>query len=65
MSPARAPNPRAERRKSAAGLPKADFAVLDQALISGSNFIMGILLARWMVPDEYGAYSLAFSVFCC
>jgi O-antigen/teichoic acid export membrane protein len=37
--------------------------VLDQGLISGSNFIMGILLARWMVPDAYGAYSLAFSVF--
>lgn len=37
--------------------------MLDQGLISGSNFIMGILLARWMVPDAYGAYSLAFSVF--
>jgi O-antigen/teichoic acid export membrane protein len=24
---------------------------------------MGILLARWLVPGEYGAYSLAFSVF--
>jgi O-antigen/teichoic acid export membrane protein len=24
---------------------------------------MGILLARWMVPEEYGAYALAFSIF--
>jgi len=42
---------------------KGGFAVLDQALISGSNFIMGILLARWLIPGEYGAYSLAFSIF--
>jgi O-antigen/teichoic acid export membrane protein len=42
---------------------KGGFAVLDQGLISGSNFVMGILLARWLVPGEYGAYSLAFSVF--
>ncbi len=38
-------------------------AVLDQALISGSNFIIGILLARWLMPAQYGAYTLAFSVF--
>jgi O-antigen/teichoic acid export membrane protein len=42
---------------------KGGFAVVDQALISGSNFVMGILLARWLIPTEYGAYSLAFAVF--
>ncbi|HEV2397360.1 MAG TPA: hypothetical protein VGS27_10505 [Candidatus Sulfotelmatobacter sp.] len=42
---------------------KGGLAILDQGLISGSNFLIGILLARWLVPAEYGAFSLAFSVF--
>jgi O-antigen/teichoic acid export membrane protein len=42
---------------------KGGFAVADQALISGSNFIMATLLARWVSPADYGAYSLAFSIF--
>lgn len=39
------------------------FALLDQGLISGSNFIVAILLARWLVPQQYGAYALAFEMF--
>lgn len=42
---------------------KGSLAVLDQGLISGSNFLIGILLARWLVPEQYGAYALAFSIF--
>lgn len=38
-------------------------AVLDQGLISGSNFLIGILLARWLVPGQYGTYAVAFSIF--
>ena len=38
-------------------------AVLDQGLISGSNFIVAILLARWLTRGEYGAYALALEVF--
>lgn len=38
-------------------------ALLDQGLISGANFIVGILLARSLAPNEYGAYALAFEVF--
>jgi len=48
------------------GLPwlkKGSLAVADQALISGSNFLIGILLARWLPPEQYGAYALAFSAF--
>src|ERR1039458_3007017 len=48
------------------GLPwagKGSLALLDQGLISGSNFLVGILLARWLVPEQYGAYALAFSIF--
>ena len=30
---------------------KGGLAILDQGLISGSNFLIGILLARWLMPD--------------
>lgn len=42
---------------------KGALAITDQALISGSNFLVGILLARWLVPEQYGAYALAFECF--
>jgi len=42
---------------------KGGLAILDNGLISGSNFLLGILLARWLAPEEYGAYALAFSIF--
>jgi O-antigen/teichoic acid export membrane protein len=42
---------------------KGGLAILDQGLISGSNFLIGILLARWLMPEAYGAFALAFSVF--
>src|SRR3984957_2909734 len=42
---------------------KGGFAIVDQGLISGSNFLIGILLARWLMPEAYGAFALAFSVF--
>ena len=42
---------------------KGGLAILDQGLISGSNFLIGILLARWLLPALYGAYALAFGVF--
>jgi O-antigen/teichoic acid export membrane protein len=42
---------------------KGVFAIVDQGFISGSNFVMGILLARWLGQDQYGAYALAFTIF--
>src|ERR1700693_76147 len=42
---------------------KGFLAILDQGLIAGSNFLIGILLARWLLPAQYGSYALAFSVF--
>ena len=42
---------------------QASLAILDQGLISGSNFAIGVLLARWLTPAHYGAYALAFSIF--
>jgi O-antigen/teichoic acid export membrane protein len=42
---------------------KGGFALVDQGLISGSNFVISILLARWLVPEQYGAYAVAFGIF--
>jgi O-antigen/teichoic acid export membrane protein len=42
---------------------KGGLAILDQGLFAGSNFVMSILLARWLGPDQYGSYAVAFAVF--
>jgi O-antigen/teichoic acid export membrane protein len=42
---------------------KGGLAILDYGLFSGSNFLLGVLLARWMAPEQYGAYALVFSIF--
>jgi len=57
---------RIRRFMSEKGLPwifKGGMALLDYGLYSGSNFLLGVLLARWMAPEQYGAYALAFSIF--
>ena len=33
---------------------------LDQALVSGTNFVAGVTLARLCTPQEYGAFAVAF-----
>ena len=42
---------------------RGGFAILDQALFSGANFLVNILLARWLSPREYGAFAVALSIF--
>lgn len=42
---------------------KGSFAVLDQALFAGANFLVSILLARWMSLTEYGVFAAVYSVF--
>ena len=44
-------------------LRKGTWTVLDQGLFAGSNFALNLLLGRWMLPEEYGAFTVAFSVF--
>ncbi len=44
-------------------LRKGFWAVADQGLFATSNFVLNILLARWLAPDEYGAFGMAFAVF--
>jgi O-antigen/teichoic acid export membrane protein len=40
---------------------KGYVALADQSVISVTNFLTGVLLARFVEPDEYGAYVLASS----
>jgi len=42
---------------------KGGLALFDQGVFSGCNFVMSILLARWLSPDQYGAYAIAFAVY--
>ena len=42
---------------------KGTLAIIDQGLISGSNFLIAVLLARWLPPEQYGAFALAFECF--
>ena len=42
---------------------KGGWAVLDQGLFSGANFLVNILLARWLAPEEYGAFAVALSIY--
>lgn len=42
---------------------KGGLGILDQGLYSGVNFLLGILLARWLSPAMYGSFSAAYSLF--
>jgi O-antigen/teichoic acid export membrane protein len=50
-------------RKIVPWMTKGGLAIIDYGLFSGSNFLLGVLLARWLAPEQYGAYALAFSIF--
>jgi O-antigen/teichoic acid export membrane protein/thymidylate kinase len=49
--------------RRSAWLRKGFLAVFDQGLISGSNFLLAILLARLLPAEQYGAYALCFAMF--
>jgi len=42
---------------------KSGVSIVDQAVFSGSSFLLSLLLARWLSPGEYGTYAIAFSIF--
>jgi O-antigen/teichoic acid export membrane protein len=42
---------------------KGGLSILDQGLFAGANFVINILLARWLAPNEYGAFTLSYSIF--
>lgn len=39
------------------------WAGLDQTLFAFSNFVLNVLLARWLSPPEYGAFTVAYAGF--
>ena len=41
---------------------KGAWAVTDQGLFALSNFGVSVLLARWLTPDGYGSFAVAFSI---
>jgi O-antigen/teichoic acid export membrane protein len=38
------------------------WAITDQGLVSLSNFLLNVLLARWLAADQYGAFTVSFSI---
>lgn len=42
---------------------KGGLALSDQALFAGAQFVLNILLARWLIPADYGVFAVAYSVF--
>src|SRR5581483_6707386 len=42
---------------------KGTLAIADQGLITSSNFLVALMLARQVSPAEYGAYAVSFEVF--
>src|SRR6185503_20291957 len=38
-------------------------SIVDQATSSTTNFVMNVLLARWLAPSDYGSFSVSWS-FC-
>jgi len=57
------PAPKTLVRKLIPWAAKGGLAIADYGMISGSNFLLGVLLARWLSPEHYGAYALAFSIY--
>jgi O-antigen/teichoic acid export membrane protein len=51
-----------QRRRALAWIQKGGWAILDQGLFAGTNFLVNVLLARWLEPAEYGLFAIAYSV---
>ncbi|HYE95583.1 MAG TPA: glycosyltransferase [Rubricoccaceae bacterium] len=39
-------------------LRRGSWTVMDQGLFAGSNFLVNVLLARWLAPADYGAFTM-------
>lgn len=42
---------------------KGLISIIDQVIYSGANFILILLLARWLEPKAFGAFSVSFAFF--
>lgn len=43
-------------------VPNGVWSALDQGAAAGSNFILNLALARWLLPGEYGEFSIAYAL---
>ena len=57
------PTPDRDTDRPAGWVRDGVWSVLDQALFAGGNFVLNVLLARWLAPEAYGAFTVAFVVF--
>ena len=58
-----APRTLAQRLRPTGWLGKGAWTIADQGLFAGSNFLVNVLLARWLVPEAYGAYTVGYTLF--
>ncbi len=42
---------------------KGGLSIMDQGMFAGANFVLNILLARWLAPADFGAFTLGYSLF--
>jgi O-antigen/teichoic acid export membrane protein len=42
---------------------KGFWAVADQSLFASSNFVLSVLLARWLTPQGFGAFTIVYTTF--
>jgi len=42
---------------------KGGLAIVDQGLITGSHFALGVFLARFLSREQYGSFALGFAIF--
>src|SRR3569833_2433801 len=42
---------------------RSSLAIFEQALIAGSNFLLNVLVARWLSAEQYGAYAVASAIY--
>jgi len=51
-----------EKRQSLKWITRGAWAIADQGLFALANVILNVLLARWLMPAEYGAFAVAYSL---
>lgn len=42
---------------------RGGISLVDQGVHGGTNFLINIILARWLSPHEYGAFAVAYTIF--
>jgi O-antigen/teichoic acid export membrane protein len=42
---------------------RSGLSLCDQALVSGSTFLLNVMLARWLIKEAYGAFAVCYAAF--